>query len=182
MKKEKLVEGFCCGDLVGVLMPSIHIDEFRSKIGKDDNIIVISFLVNDHQAAMDLVNFLEIGEEWILDADISSSEIKPGSYLVFIELLRRQRVIEQILKIISNLRAASGLSPEDWRFRYINEEDYHPLTAEELKKHVPLSPKSYRDKVIKPIEDMKALSGIQTNEEYVHDNLIETLLHASGLK
>jgi len=181
--KQKLVEsGFGVGDLKNVLSNSIHVDEFKSKIGKDDNILVISFMVNDHQASIDLVNFLEVGYDEILDADISSSEIKPGSYLVFIELLRRRRVIEQILEIVSDLQAASGIKPEDWRFRYINDEEYHPLNAEELKKHVPLSPKSYRDKIIKPIADMKALSGIDVKEEYVHDDLIETLLHASGLR
>jgi len=39
----KLFEGFEVSDLVNVLEPKIHIDEFNSKMGKDDDIIVLSF-------------------------------------------------------------------------------------------------------------------------------------------
>ena len=85
----KLFEGFEVGDLKLILEPKIHIDEFAAKAGKDDEIIVFSFLIHDRQAAMDIVDFFEKGYDFILDADISTSEIRPGSYLVFVEILRR---------------------------------------------------------------------------------------------
>jgi len=111
----KITEGFQVGDLKLVLEPYIEIDMYRSKIGNDDEIVVVNFLVNDKQAAIDLVTFLECGYSFILDADISTSEIKPGAYLVFVEFLRRLRIIPQIFKIISDLSASSGINKDSWK-------------------------------------------------------------------
>ena len=41
-------------DMEGLMKPTIHVDEFSSKMGDDDDIIVISFFVRDAQAAKDL--------------------------------------------------------------------------------------------------------------------------------
>lgn len=181
MQKE-LSESFEVGDLKLVLQPKISIDEFSSKIGKDDEICVLSFVVNDHHAAVDLVDFLEKGYDFILDADISASEITPGSYLVFVELIRRMRIIPQIFKIISDLEAASGLNKKDWTFRYVTSNTYHKLTKENLKKYVPLSARVYKEIVKKPIEEMKKLSGIQVNESFSNDDItLKVLQHAAGI-
>lgn len=177
-----LSENFEVGDLKLVLEPKIHIDEFCSKIGKDNEIIVLSFLVNDKQAAIDMVDFFEKGYDFILDADISASEIKPGSYLVFVELLRRLRVVHQLFKMISDLQAASELNMKDWKFRYVTDDDYYPLTKEALKEHVPLTPKSYKELVSEPIEEMKKLSGIPVIEEVPNDLAMQSLQHAAGIK
>lgn len=175
-------ESFEVGDLHLVLEPRIEIDMYSSKIGKDDEICVLSFFVNDKTAAQDLVSFFENGYSFILDADISASEIKPGTYLIFVELLRRLRIIPQIFKIISDLTAASTLNKNDWKFRYVTEETYHPLTKEELKKNVPLSPKAYRERVITPIKEMQKLSGIPVYESVLKDDLdLQTIQHAAGI-
>lgn len=180
---QNLVESFEVGDLKLVLEPKLHIDEFCSQIGKDNEIIVISFLVNDKEAATDIVDFLEKGYDFILDADVSASEVKPGSYLVFVELLRRNRVVHQIFKIISDLQAASGLNIEDWKFRYVTDNDkYYPLTKEALKAHVPLSPRAYKDVVVTPVEEMKKLSGIPVYENIEKDLDIQAIQHAAGIK
>ena len=177
----QIKEGFSVGDLKLVLEPKIHIDEFCSKIGKDNEIIVISFLINDRQAAIDVVDFLEKGYEFILDADISASEIRPGSYLIFVEILRRSRIIQQLFKIISDLSASSGLNKDEWKFRYVTDDDYYPLTAEEIKKHVPLSPGAYTKTVKTPVEEIQKLSGIPIYETTSNDPAIQALQHAAGI-
>lgn len=181
MTTQQTNEGFGVGDLKLVLTPKIHIDEFCSKIGKDSEIIVISFLINDRQAAIDVVDFLEKGYEFILDADISASEIRPGSYLIFVEILRRTRIIEQLFKIISDLSAASELNNNEWKFRYLTDDKYYPLTKEELKKHVPLSPGVYNKTVKTPVDEIKTLSGIPIYENYPVTPAIQTLQHAAGI-
>jgi hypothetical protein len=178
---KKLWEGFECGDLQRVLQPKIHLDEFESKIGKDDNVIVISFLINDRQAAIDLVDFFERGYDFILDADISDSEITPGSYLVFVEVLRRQIAIEQIFRLLSDLSAASRLNLNDWNFKYMNDESYHSVTAKNLKQFVPLGPGAYHRKLDKPIDDIKQLSGLQTESNITKDDLITKLMFNAGI-
>ncbi len=180
---KKLNESFGVGDLQLVLEPKLHIDEFCSKIGKDADIIVISFLINDKTAAIDLVDFFEKGYDFILDADISASEIKPGSYLVFAELLRRHRVIDQLFKLIDDLSAASKLNRKDWKFRYINNEKYFQCTIEELKNHIPLTPKAYKEKFVLPIKEMQEHAGILIHSDYDSNDIdIQKIQHAAGIK
>ena len=68
-------------DLKDSIGDKIHVDEYKAKMGDDDEIIVISFKSNYKDQAIDLVNFLEKGYEWILDADVSSGELEDGSYV-----------------------------------------------------------------------------------------------------
>ena len=179
---QHISESFEVGDLHLVLMPRIEIDMYASKIGKDDEICVVSFLVNDKTAAQDLVSFFENGYEWILDADISASEVKPGSYLVFIEILRRVRLIHQLLKLLSDLSAASKINKNEWKFRYVTSEKYYPLTVKALEKHVPLTARAYKDKVVAPIKEMQMLSGIPIYEHSKKDLELEAIQHAAGIQ
>ena len=67
-QKIQLSEGLEYKDLVGMMKPTVHIDEFASKMGEDDDIIVASFFVRSKQAARDLENWFEKGYDWVLDA------------------------------------------------------------------------------------------------------------------
>lgn len=179
---KNIFESFEVGDLVSVLEPVVHIDEFKSKLGKDDKNMVISFLINDKNAAIDLVDFIERGYEWILDADISSSEIKPGSYLVFMELPRRRNVFVNLVHLLKDLSAASRLNITRWKFKYMKEDKYYPLTVENFKHKVPLSPKSYRERFLKPINDLQVSAGItpkKTSNNLSNDEKV--LQHAAGI-
>ena len=179
---KRIAEGFEVKDLISVLEPKLHIDEFKSKMGTDDKNIVISFLVNDKDAANDLVDFLERGFEWVIDADVSSSTIQFGSYLVFAEILRRSRAVPQIFKILTDLKAACGVAPEDWKFRYMKGA-YHPLTAPNLRSEVPLSPKAYRQKFEKkPMDEMRLAAGILILTEEPTLEEIRAVQFAAGLR
>ncbi len=180
---KNLLEKFEVGDLKLVLEPIITIDEYSSKIGNDDDIIVLSFTIHDKEAALDFVDFVEKGYEFVLDADVSTSEFGPGTHIVFIEIQRRSRVVSQILKIVSDLEAASGLKIKNWSFQYVTDEKFFPLTPEEMKKHIPLSPKAYKKLINQPLDEMRILSGLPINQEIeIRDNDIEALQHAAGIK
>ena len=178
---KRIIEAFEVGDLDEILMPEIGIDIYASKIGSDQNIIVLSFLINDRQAAIDVVDFFEKGYDFILDADISSSEITPGSYLVFVELLRRTRNIEQIFMLVDDLSAASGLNRKEWKFQYLNIREYYPLTRQNLKAMVPLTPHAYNLHVKEPVTEIKKLAGLPIHEHYQSNSYTETLKHAAGI-
>ena len=183
MQQYRLDENFEVGDLKGILQDWLHIDQFRSKIGSDDKNIVVSFGVFDKAAANDLVDFLERGYDFILDADISAKEISPRKYLVFAEFMRRRRFPEQLLKGISDLRAASKIDPKSWTFRYMKQKTTLALTAENLRKVVPLSPKKYRDLFVKkPIDDLKVAAGIETPGPGIsNDPELNNLQNLAGL-
>ena len=65
-----LTESLAFKDMEGLLKPTIHVDEFSSKMGDDDDIIVISFFVRDEQAAKDLMSWFEKGYDFVLDASL----------------------------------------------------------------------------------------------------------------
>ena len=77
-QRRPLFEGLQYKDLEGMMKSTIHVDEFSSKMGEDEDIIVLSFFVRDRQAAKDLVSWFEKGYDFVLDADMSPGEIKPN--------------------------------------------------------------------------------------------------------
>jgi hypothetical protein len=88
----------------GLIKPTIHIDEFTSKMGDDDDIIVISFFVRNPDAAKDLMNWFERGYDWVLDASVSEGELEAGKYLVFVEMNRRSVAPARIVELLKDLK------------------------------------------------------------------------------
>lgn len=182
MPAKTIFEGFGVGDLEFVIHPLIHIDEFKSKLGTDHKNIVVSFMLDDKHAAADLVDFLERGYEFILDADVSASEIKPGSYLVFMEIPRRTRFIPQLIRVLSDLTAASGFNKEDWKFQYMKEPEKLPLNADNLREKVPTSPRKYRELYVDPLEKLQADAGIPIKSNPAETNEARVLQHSAGIR
>ena len=56
-------------DLKDMVDHIFEIDSFKSKMGEDNNIVTISFSTKTNETAKDLVEFLEKGYSFILDAD-----------------------------------------------------------------------------------------------------------------
>ena len=88
-----LFESLNFKDFEGLLKPTIHVDEFSSKMGDDDDIIVVSFFVRNDQAAKDLMSWFEKGYDFVLDADKTSGEQTDGYYRVFVEIERKRFTI-----------------------------------------------------------------------------------------
>ena len=65
----QISEGLQAGDLEGVVSNRFSIDQFKSKMGDDKNIMVLSFVVDSLAPAKDLERFAETGYKEILDAD-----------------------------------------------------------------------------------------------------------------
>ena len=57
-------------------------------MGTDEDVCVVNFQVENKNAGQDLVDFLESGYEWILDAAVSPGTNRHGKYLVFVEMER----------------------------------------------------------------------------------------------
>ena len=90
-------------DMEGLMKPTIHVDEFSSKMGDDDDIVVVSFFVRDAQAAKDLMSWFEKGYDFVLDADCSPGEIKPNRYLVYVEMRRRSTAGANVETLLNDL-------------------------------------------------------------------------------
>jgi hypothetical protein len=135
-------------DLEGRIESAVHFDEYKPKMGKDDAVIVATFKVFGKQPAMDLENFIEMGYDWVIDAETSAGEISEGRYIVFVEAERRNSYPQKFMSMINDLNNLTDV--EDWMMVYFDKPDskknpVQPLSTEALEASVPLSPKKYRD-------------------------------------
>ena len=97
--------GLEAGNLRKLIHPELHIDEFKSKLGDDDEICVISFKVTGKEPAQDLVNFIEKGYSWVVDADVSSGEMDDGDYIVFLEIDRNRELPKNVMDMMEDIMA-----------------------------------------------------------------------------
>jgi hypothetical protein len=167
-------------DMEGLLKPTIHVDEFSSKMGDDDDIIVVSFFVRDPQAAKDLMQWFEKGYDFVLDADRSPGEIKPNRYLVYVELRRRSTAGGNVETLLNDLNTLTEFDVNDWTMHYKNKEV--PFSREEFDHLVPLTPRAYRERYEKDLNEMRAQAGLPTKRIYDQDDkLLQSIQSAAGI-
>jgi hypothetical protein len=110
-------------------------------MGDDGDIVVLSFTVMEDQAAKDLVNFIEKGYGYVLDADNTTGEQDDGMYRVYVELERNKRVPEQIMEIMDGVSKLTDRT--DFRFRYYKNFKSMPLDSTALSEEIPLDSATY---------------------------------------
>ena len=175
----KLAEALEYKDMEGMLKPTLHVDEFASKMGDDDEIIVLSFFVRSAQAARDLENWFEKGYDWVMDADTSPGEIRPGRYLVYVEMRRRSRVPEQVQTMLEDLSTLTEFQSDQWQMHYGDQEV--PFTVEAFARLVPLSPKAYREQKETDLNEMRIAAGMEPKKIYEVDRELRQLQSAAGI-
>jgi len=178
--RQQLNEGLGYKDMEGMMKPTIHIDEFSSKMGEDADVIVVSFFVRDKQAAKDLMHWFEKGYDFVLDADQSPGEIKPNRYLVYIEMRRRNAAPRQIQEILDDLNTLTEFEPDDWTMVYKKQKhDWSPETFAQL---VPLTPNEYRESIEGDLNEMRIAAGIDTKPVYTTVSRdLQALQSAAGI-
>lgn len=166
-------EGLRRKDLEFLVGNKIHLDEYDSKMGDNEDVITINFKVKQRMPAEDLVSYFENGYNWILDADVSTGEIDDGEFLVFVELPRRRTMFNNLIELVKDIENLTDIKSKDWKFRWYKLKEYYPFTKENLEDIVPNTPEKYKqfiedfDKVEKnkieltdELSQIKKLSGI----------------------
>jgi hypothetical protein len=128
-------------DLRNFVKKVIEIDNFKSKIGDDQDIVTLSFTVDHEDPAKDLENFIEMGFDFVLDADVSPGELDDGTYRVYVELERNRHVVEQIREILDGVEQITGI--DNFRFRYFKNFKSEEATEENLEAAIPLDKNAY---------------------------------------
>ena len=162
-----------------MVKPTIHVDEFSSKMGEDDEIVVASFYLRDRQAAQDLVDWFEKGYDFVLDADLSPGEIRPNRYLVYVEIKRRSSTGAKLQEILDDFDTLTEHQGSDWIMHYDGQE--YPFSVETFKQLVPGSPTEYRKRQETDLNEMRQASGMPVKQIYKRERDIQTLQSAAGL-
>jgi hypothetical protein len=146
-KHQQLNEGLRAEDLKDLVHPIFEVDTYRSKMGEDRDVCVVSFQVRDRSPANDLMEFIEKGYHFVLDADISSGENENGEYSVFVELNRSPQLAEEIRELMYGVKKVTGI--KEFKFKYHKEGALREVNDENLKSAIPLTPGEYDGLLVK---------------------------------
>jgi len=162
---QQLNEGLRPLDLKDMVYPIIEVDTYRSKMGEDRDVCVLSFQASDRNPAKDMMEFIEKGYNFVLDADVSSGENSKGEYHIFVELDRTPKLPEQIQEIAYGIKKLTGIS--DWKFRYHKSDRDHDLSEENLSRIVPKTPTMY--------EGMMQKEKVESVKKFFNKTLMDDL-------
>jgi len=146
MNEEILNEGLRSLDLKDLVYPFFEVDTYKSKMGEDRDVCVVSFHVKHRDPARDLMEFIEKGYGFVLDADVSSGENTRGEYHVFVELDRTSKLAEQITDMLYGVKKLTGI--EDWKFKYHKKDEIHEVSEGTLNKIIPSNPRLYEEHLV----------------------------------
>lgn len=181
----QLSENLENGDLAMLLDTSITIDEYKSKMGSDDEIIVVAFTIQNKDAAQDLTGFIERSYDWILDADNSPGELDSGKYLVFVEINREPEAIDNIMIMMQDLENLVHIKPEEYTVVYNKPRKQGKLDKESLKSMIPTTPEEYRNmqrRLKTDIDNLKAAAGVKIDTRAPVNDFTESLRIAAGIR
>ena len=176
------------GDLARLVHNELHIDEFKSKLGDDKDVCVVSFKIAGKEPAADLINFLEKGFDFILDADVSSGEMSDGDYIAFIEIKRSDDLPQQIYDMVEILGNLTKQKTTDWRVRYYHSRSDHPLKVDVLRRLIPLTPGEYNRKFgekeeepDREIDAIRTAAGLKSKIKAPKNDFTKQLKAAAGI-
>ena len=142
-----------------------EVDNYKSKIGNDKDICVLTFIVDSKDPAEDLENFIEMGYDFVLDAECTTGELDDGKYRVFVEIERNRHLPEQLEELLDGVKKATGI--DDFRFRYYKEFKSVPATKEFFEKKVPTDPDMY--------DATTGSSGINNFQEFFINSYVDDI-------
>lgn len=154
----QLNEGLNYQDMKNHVTPILGIDEFKSRIGEDSDIIVLNFTVSGEAVGNDLVDWLERGYDWVIDSEVSPGEVLDKKFYVFAEINRRSTAPRRIIELLDDLYTLTDIKTEDWQLR-IGDKKY-PATAEMIKANVALSAADYKNKEEGELNEWREIAGL----------------------
>lgn len=183
--QDQLFEGLEVGDLKRLVTAEFSVDEYSSKIGSDEEILVLAFKVQGSGPAQDLEAFLEKSYDWILDADASSGELDNGNYLVFLEADRDPELAESIDMMLDDLKNLTLIDKQDWHFVCYKPYLRRQFTREEFVQQVPLTPSDYKERrrqYDNKLDDLRTAAGLKVGTQAPKNDFTESLRIAAGIR
>ena len=182
--KTILNEGLDYHDLEGQMIPEVTVDEYAAHMGTDSEIVTLAFTIKSEAAANDLVDWFERGYDFVLDAQVSEGEVKPGQYLVFVEMNRRSSVPKRIIELLDDLETLTDIPVKDWTI-VVDDEEYAP-EEDVLKQVITISPHDYREEEEveeEEINEMRERAGLEVKAIHAdkQDDEIKAFKSMAGL-
>jgi hypothetical protein len=157
--------GLRAGDLHDLVRPVFEVDSYQSKMGSDEDIVVVSFSVMEQQAAKDLVDFIEKGYNFVLDADATPGEIDEGIYKVFVEMERNPKVATQVSELLDGVGKLAEV--DGFRFRYYKSFSSQIANLANLQEMIPSDANGY-DQIVSE-------SSVNNFKDFFNKSYVESI-------
>ena len=166
-------EGLKAGDLDGVVSKRFSVDQFKSKMGEDKNIMVLAFTVDGMAPAKDLERFAETGYKEVLDADATPGTLEDGKHRVFIEFARVESVDQHIRKFLDDLKNLANI--DIFEFTYHKNVTPFEASAKNLADILPRTAIAYTQKIngMKLEETQTFFDKFQMMDCKLDNNIVE---------
>ena len=166
-------EGLKAGDLDGVVSKRFSVDQFKSKMGEDRNIMVLAFTVDGMAPAKDLERFAESGYKEVLDADATPGTLEDGKHRVFIEFARVEKVDQHIRKFLDDLKNLANI--DIFEFTYHKNITPFEASAKNLADILPRTAIAYTQKIngMKLEETQTFFDKFQMMDCKLDNNIVE---------
>lgn len=157
-----------------MVSPLFEVDAYRSKMGEDRDVCVLSFIVRDRNPARDLMEFIEKGFDFVLDSDVSSGENDKGEYYVFVEIPRSSKIIDNIEDLTYGVRKLTGI--DEWKFKYYKESQVFSANRDSLQENIPITAIKYDQHINKTrVREMKKFFSKTLMDDLSLENEIITI-------
>jgi len=166
-------EGLKAGDLDGVVSKRFSVDQFKSKMGEDRNIMVLAFTVDGMAPAKDLERFAETGYKEVLDADATPGTLADGKHRVFVEFARVEKVDQHIRKFLDDLKNLTNI--DIFEFTYHKNVTPFEASAKNLADILPRTAIAYTQKIngMKLEETQTFFDKFQMMDCKLDNNIVE---------
>lgn len=159
------------GDLRLLVNHIFEVDSYKSKMGDDKDVVVLSFTVEGNEPAKDLVSFIEKGYQFVLDADSTPGELSNGKYKVFVELERNRDIAENISDLLYGVGKLTDI--DKFKFRYYKSFDSKDAIKETLAEIIPTSPQDYEQR----IEERK----MESYQQFFNKSMLESIAMSNDI-
>ena len=172
-------EGLKAGDLDGVVSKRFSVDQFKSKMGDDRNIMVLAFTVDGMAPAKDLERFAETGYKEVLDADATPGTLEDGKHRVFVEFARVEKVDQHIRRFLDDLKKLANI--DTFEFTYHKNNTPFEASAKNLADVLPRTAVAYTQKIngMKLESTQTFFDKFQMMEFKLDNNIVSIKKHGS---
>ena len=114
--------GLKANDLQDTILKKISLDEFHPKTGDEKDVAVVGFRVSQSAPGQDLYKFLNRSVIETRDIEVSPNANDDGHYMVFIEMDRNEKLLDNIRALVKDVEHVATKLPWKVTLPYIEEE------------------------------------------------------------
>lgn len=156
------------GDLAGVVIEKISVDEFEPKTGEKEDIAVIGFYVTEQAAGEDLAKFISKSVHEHRDVEVTPNPNEDNFYMVFVEVDRKEGMLEGIRELAKDIQNVS--LDLNWKVKPLLSDSELALDDPMLEQIIKQSPETYQTK--EQQEEQVLKDSITAVENFIINNSI----------